>query len=117
MIETSIKKTAAGSAVAQDTAAALQEIMRLVQEAAALMNSISVSSSEQAAGIDQLRMGLEQITQVVQAKSSSASESSAASEKLLSQAELLKEQVAYFKLKNGYAENAAIDSFIATNLS
>ena len=109
MIETSIKKTAAGSAVAQDTAAALQEIMRLVQEAAALMNSISVSSSEQAAGIDQLRMGLEQITQVVQANSSSASESSAASEKLLSQAELLKEQVAYFKLKNGYAENAAID--------
>ena len=108
MIETSIKKTAAGSVVAQDTATALQEIMRLVQEAASLMNSISESSNEQAAGIDQLRIGLDQITQVVQSNSSSAIESSAASEKLLSQAELLKEQVAYFKLRNGYSDNAAI---------
>jgi len=107
MIETSIQKTAAGSAVAQDTATALQEIMRLVQEAASLMNSISESSNEQAAGIDQLRMGLDQITQVVQANSSSAIESSAASEKLLNQAELLKEQVAYFKLRNGYTESAS----------
>ena len=104
MIETSIKKTAAGSAVAQDTATALQEIMRLVQEAASLMNSISESSNEQAAGIDQLRVGLDQITQVVQSNSSSAIESSAASEKLLSQAELLKEQMAYFKLRNGYTD-------------
>ncbi len=109
MIETSIKKTAAGSSVAQDTATALQEIMRLVQEAAALMNSISESSSEQAAGIDQLRVGLDQITQVVQSNSSSAIESSAASEKLLNQAEMLKEQMAYFKLHNGYTDNAAVD--------
>jgi methyl-accepting chemotaxis protein len=106
MIETSIKKTAAGSAVAQDTATALQEIMRLVQEAAGLMNSIAESSNEQAAGIDQLRVGLDQITQVVQANSSSAIESSAASEKLLNQAELLKEQVAFFKLRNGYADSS-----------
>ena len=99
MIETSIKKTAAGSAVAQDTATALKEIMRLVQEAAGLMNSIAESSGDQASGIKQLRIGLEQITQVVQANSSSAIESSSASEKLLSQAEKLKEQVAYFKLQ------------------
>ncbi len=105
MIETSIKKTAAGSAVAQDTATALVEIMRLVQEAAALMNNISESSSEQAAGIEQLRIGLDQITQVVQSNSSSAIESSAASEKLLNQAEMLKEQVAYFKIRSGYAES------------
>ena len=108
MIETSIKKTAAGSAVAQDTATALQEIMRLVQEAASLMNTISESSNEQAAGIDQLRVGLDQITQVVQSNSSSAIESSAASEKLLNQAELLKEQVAFFKLRNGYVEDQSV---------
>ena len=108
MIETSIKKTAAGSAVAQDTATALQEIMRLVQEAASLMNSISESSNEQAAGIDQLRVGLDQITQVVQSNSSSAIESSAASEKLLNQAELLKEQVAFFKLRNGYVDDHSV---------
>ena len=77
--------------------------MRLVQEAAALMNNIAESSSEQAAGIEQLRIGLDQITQVVQSNSSSAIESSAASEKLLNQAEMLKEQVAYFKIKSGYA--------------
>ena len=108
MIETSIKKTAAGSTVAQDTATALQEIMRLVQEAASLMNSISESSNEQAAGIDQLRVGLDQITQVVQSNSSSAIESSAASEKLLNQAELLKEQVAFFKLRNGYVDDHSV---------
>ncbi len=108
MIETSIKKTAAGSAVAQDTATALKEIMSLVKEAATLMNSIAESSNEQAAGIDQLRIGLDQITQVVQANSSAAVESSAASERLLNQAELLKEQVAYFKVRNGLSANNTV---------
>ncbi|MEA4897513.1 MAG: methyl-accepting chemotaxis protein [Christensenellaceae bacterium] len=98
MIEASIVKTAAGSKVAQDTATALKEIMRLVQEAAGLMDSIAVSSNEQAMGIEQLRIGLEQITQVVQSNSASSQESSAASEKLLGQAQLLKEQVAYFRM-------------------
>ncbi len=98
MIQSSITKTAAGSAVARETAEELQEIMELVRQAAELTFSISKSSNDQAVGIDQLRIGLEQITQVVQSNSTSAVESSAASENLLAQAKLLREQVAYFRL-------------------
>ena len=98
MIQSSITKTAAGSAVARETAEELQEIMELVRQAAELTFAISKSSNDQAVGIDQLRIGLEQITQVVHSNSSSAVESSAASENLLAQAKLLREQVAYFRL-------------------
>jgi methyl-accepting chemotaxis protein len=98
MIQSSITKTAAGSAVARETAEELQEIMGLVRQAAELTASISKSSNDQAVGIDQLRIGLEQITQVVHSNSSSAVESSSASENLLAQAKLLREQVSYFRL-------------------
>lgn len=101
LIEGSIKKAEKGTEIANDTAKALYEIVEGVSKAAKLVAEIAASSNEQASGISQINIGIEQVSQVVQTNSATAEESAAASEELSSQAELLKEMVGKFKLKNG----------------
>lgn len=103
LIEGSIKKAEKGTEIANDTAKALYEIVDGVSKAAKLVAEIAASSNEQASGISQINIGIEQVSQVVQTNSATAEESAAASEELSSQAELLKEMVGKFKLKNGSA--------------
>ncbi|MFT8351412.1 MAG: hypothetical protein ABF685_21090 [Clostridium saccharoperbutylacetonicum] len=63
------------------------------------------SSEEQASGIIQINVGIEQVSRVVQTNSATAEESAAASEELSSQSELLKDLVENFRLKNSSSEN------------
>jgi methyl-accepting chemotaxis protein len=100
LIEGSIKKTEKGTSIAYDTAKALYEIVDGVTKATAIISEIAASSNEQATGISQINLGIEQVSQVVQTNSATAEESAAASEQLSSQAQLLKEMVSNFKLKN-----------------
>lgn len=99
MIEGSIKKTEGGTKIATETAEALNSIVDGVAKVANIINEIAVASTEQAAGIEQINQGIEQVSQVVQTNSSTAEESAAASEELSGQAEVLKDMVAKFKLK------------------
>lgn len=100
LIEGSIKKAEKGTDIANNTAKALYEIVDGVTKATILVAEIAASSNEQATGISQINLGLEQVSQVVQTNSATSEESAAASEELSSQAELLKEMVGDFKLKN-----------------
>lgn len=106
LIEGSIKKAENGTNIANDTAKALNEIVNGVSKATELISEIATSSNEQATGISQINLGIEQVSRVVQTNSATAEESAAASEELSGQAELLKEMVSSFKLKNNN-----IDSF------
>lgn len=99
LIEDSIKKVEAGTRLANSTAEALNKIVNQVKEAAELVNSIAVASSEQSSGVEQVNQGIMQISQVVQSNAASSEESAAASEELSSQAEQLKDIVSVFKLK------------------
>lgn len=99
MIEGSIKKVEGGTKIAQDTAEALNEIVNSIEKVANLVSDIAIASNEQALGIGQINQGIMQVSQVVQTNSSTSEESAAASEELSSQASLLKEMVAKFKLK------------------
>ena len=99
LIEGSINKVQQGTKIANDTASALEEIVDGVQKAANLVGNIANASNEQASGIAQINIGIEQVSQVVQNNSATAEESAAASEELSSQAELLKEMVAKFRLR------------------
>ena len=98
MIEGSIKKTDIGTKIANDTAQALDGIVRSVTQVAALVGDIAAASSEQATAITQINQAINQVSQVVQTNSATAEESAAASEELASQAALLKEEVNHFKL-------------------
>ena len=98
LVEGSIIKTEAGTKIANETAAALANIVSGVEKTAVISEQIAVASSEQAVGIAQVNKGIEQLSMVVQNNSATAQQSAASSEELSSQAEHLKMMVERFKL-------------------
>ncbi len=107
LIEGSIKKTAAGTKIANETAAALGEIVEGIQQAGQLVSEIAVASGEQAMAISQVNRGIEQLSAVVQTNSATAEEAAAASEELSGQAETLRNLVGQFALR-GQADNRLV---------
>jgi methyl-accepting chemotaxis protein len=107
MIEGSIRKVEAGTKLATRTAEALEKIVSGVAEAASLVNQIDVASSEQSIGLNQINQAVMQVSQVVQANSAVSEQSAAASKELAGQAEMMRESVGRFKLKqSGHAQRA-----------
>ncbi|SHH52858.1 methyl-accepting chemotaxis protein [Clostridium grantii] len=100
MIEDSIKHVKGGTEIANKTAEALKKIVEGVTKAANLVGDISLASNEQSIGVQQVNEGITQIAGVVQNTSATSEETAAASEELSSQAQLLKDEVRTFKLKN-----------------
>ena len=100
LIENSIKKTNAGTKIADETAKALLEIVDEVEKTVELSGEIAQASSGQAAGIDQVGKGIEQLSVVVQTNSATAQEAAASAEELSAQAEYLKNMVRKFQLKD-----------------
>lgn len=99
MIEGSIKKVEAGTKIANETASALNGIVSGVTKAAELVGHIAEASNEQATALAQVNQAIEQVSQVVQTNSATAEESASASEELSGQAEMMREQVSRFQLK------------------
>lgn len=91
----------AGTGIAKKTAQAFAKIVEDVDKTAGIVHDISISSNEQAAGIAQINQGIEQMSQVVQANSSTAEQSAVASGELAEQANILKEMVGRFRLRAG----------------
>ena len=99
LIEDSIKKTQAGTKIADRTAEALKDIVNSVEEAAALVGDIAAASNAQATGIAQVNKGLEQMSGVVQNNSSTAEQSAATAQELSGQADMLRGMVGRFRLR------------------
>ena len=99
MIESSIKKADGGTKIAKDTAEAFQTIVNRIEDIAGIVGNIALASNEQSLGIEQINQGIMQVSQVIQTNSATSQEEAAASEELYSQASILKEMVAQFKLR------------------
>ena len=100
MIENSISIVGSGTKIADKTAGALSNIVSGVEKAAELVAQIAVASNEQVTGIAQINNSIDQMMRVVQTNSATSEETAAASEELSSQAEMLREMVVRFELKN-----------------
>ncbi len=98
LIENSSIKVTNGTAIASETAKALEDIVASVMKVADINDEIASASSEQALGIEQVNQGLAQIDQVTQNNAANAEESASASEELSSQAQLLRQMIRRFKL-------------------
>ena len=100
LIASSISAVKNGSVIAVNTAKSLEEIKGKAQKTILLVDEIAKASNEQANAVVQITQGIEQISVVIQTNSATAEESAAASEELNGQAQVLKELVGQFTLKD-----------------
>ena len=98
LIEDSINRVEVGSTIAESTSQSLDTIVKNVAAVLETINNITVASNEQAEAIAQVSDGLVQISRVVQSNSAVSEETAAASQELNSQAEMLQQLVAYFRI-------------------
>ncbi|HEY9062434.1 MAG TPA: methyl-accepting chemotaxis protein [Pseudobacteroides sp.] len=101
-IESSIKKVESGTKIANETATSLVSIVESSTKVAGLVGDIATASNEQASGITQINIGIEQVSKVIQINSATAEESAAASEELMMQAKLLNDNMARFRLRGSH---------------
>lgn len=100
LIDSSIKSVENGTKIANQTANSLNSVYVNSKEIVISIDQISQASNEQANSIIQVMEGIEQISSVIQTNSATAEESAAASEELSGQAQIMRDLVGKFKLKN-----------------
>lgn len=101
LIENAISAIEKGQGIAVEAASSLEIV---VQKAGSIIDKIQLiakASERQADAAEQVTTGIEQISSVVQTNSATAQESAAASEELSSQAQMLKNLVGSFRLREG----------------
>lgn len=106
LIGNSLTAVAEGNQIASDTQKSLLSVVGSTQQIETNMASITEASNMQAEGLQQVTLGIDQISSVIQTNSATAEQSAAASEELFSQSTLLKSLVNRFRLK-GMAATAA----------
>lgn len=99
LIQDSIEAVEKGTRIADETAASLYEMNDSVQKTVELIGKISDASKEQAASINQIMIGVDQISAVVQTNSATGEESAAASEEMNTQAQFLKDSLSALKTR------------------
>ncbi len=104
LIEDTVNAVDSGTKIADETARSLQMVVEKSAKVVEKIDEIAKASDEQANAAKQVTIGIEQISSVVQTNSATAEESAAASEELSGQAQMLKDLVGQFKLKNDYED-------------
>jgi len=100
LLEATMKAVQEGTTIADATALSLEKIVAMSEKSAELVHEISDASRDQAVSVNQVTQGIDQISSVVQTNSATAQESAAASQELSGQAQVLKNLVSRFQLKN-----------------
>ena len=98
LVEQSVSSAQIGLKIARDTAESLDRVKDKAMQSTVLIGVIADSSKEQAQTIEQINIGLDQISTVVQSNAATAEQSSAASEELSEEANRLYREINKFKL-------------------
>ena len=99
LIEETIEAVEKGAKITEETAESLATVSNHARDINDIITSISSASEEEAEGVSQLTMGIDQISSVVQSNTATAEQSAAASEELSGQANIMNELVNRFQLK------------------
>jgi methyl-accepting chemotaxis protein len=100
MIESSTAKVENGSAIASQTAEALDRISDSVKKVESIANVIANSMNDQAQSVAEVNVGLTQLEEVTQTNAAAAEETASASSMLNGQATELQRKMSHFTLKN-----------------
>ncbi|GHT20768.1 hypothetical protein FACS189419_00510 [Planctomycetales bacterium] len=99
LITTSGQEITKGGEVASHTSEVLNTIVDQIKQTTDLVAGIAVASNEQAQGVAQVTIGLQQIDSVTQQNTAAAEESASAANEMSGMAASLQEMVAKFQLK------------------
>ncbi len=99
LIGNSIERVREGQKLSDSTARSLSRIAGAVNGLDQAVRNIKRSSDAQAASIAQITQGVGRVSSVVQTNSATAEESAAASEELSAQADALKKEIAWVRLR------------------
>ncbi len=108
LISNSMEKTELGVKIADETYAALAEIVSGIEESNQIVVEIARSSEKQSDTISLINTEINQVAQVVQQNSATAEQSAAASEEMSSQAEVLEKLVLQFELADDVGNGAVL---------
>lgn len=100
LIEDTVAAVENGTKIADETAKSLQKVVEKIVMVGDKIDQIAKASEAQATASIQVTTGVDQISGVVQINSATAEESAAASEELSGQAQLLKDLVGEFRLRD-----------------
>lgn len=100
LIEQAINDVNEGMKTLRETEKSLAEIDNATKETISLVKNISNDATEQTDSINQVRMVIEQIAEVIQTNSAMSEETASASEELNAQAVMLEELMEQFNLNN-----------------
>ncbi|MCI9545290.1 MAG: methyl-accepting chemotaxis protein [Lachnospiraceae bacterium] len=99
LIDQTVEAVEEGTSVAKDTTASMMAVVEQAKEVNQLIEGIADYSAKQASATEEVIRGIDQISEVVQSNMTTAEKSAAASEELSGQANMLKDLVSKFKLK------------------
>ena len=103
LIEDSIEKIDQGTRLVNQSGMALQDIVAAVKKVSHIIADIAAASVEQSSGIQQVNKVIAQLDEMTQQNAALVEEAGSASESLQEQANLLKEQVGFFKTVETHA--------------
>ena len=98
LIGTSVDKVESGGRLVQDAGATMTEIVASVQRVSQIIGEIMSAASEQSQGIGRVNQSVGELDQMTQQNSALVEQSAAAAESLQSQAQVLRDVVANFRL-------------------
>ena len=98
-----------------DVSEALDKTVGMVNGAVAKMGDVADTTEHQAESIEQIREGISQISAVVQSNSATSEESAAASEQLSSQAQIMNQLMAKFRLRDYSGEGPVVTAPVNTS--
>ncbi len=105
LIDSVVKEIDKGNSVARITAEVLDSVASGISKATDLVGEIASASGEQAQGVRQINIGLEQIDAVTMQNTSNAEETASATEEMKNQASELQDLVSRFELRDVSDEN------------
>ena len=115
LIADSAERVTTGTKLVQEAGETMHEIVNSVGRVTGIMEEISVASTEQSTGIDQVNSAVAQMDEVTQQNAALVEQAAAASESLLDQADSLMRNVSMFKL-NRHSGNGGVTNKV-TQLS
>ncbi len=117
LIQKSQENTQRGTSVANEVAENLEKIAESIDSVSTLVVEISAASKEQADGITQMNVVMNDMDTVVQGNASASEESASAAEELTAQASELNQIVARMAVLVGLSSNGVFDSITKTDNS